>query len=91
MMIICYTCTAGHTALLVFAHNYILLLGSGFLGCNVPTNQYIINWVEALQLIAWVQETTAVQLQCNGCACGYSKSTYWGCNGTLGTNTVCAI
>jgi len=39
MMIVCYTHTAGHTALLVFAHNYILLLGSGFLSCNVPTNQ----------------------------------------------------
>jgi len=39
MMIICYTCTAGHTALLMIAHNYILLLGSGFLGCNVHINQ----------------------------------------------------
>ena len=54
MMIICYTCTAGHAALLVFAHNYnyfVTRVWFPWLQCTYQP--IIINWVEALQLVAW--------------------------------------
>jgi len=52
-MISCYTCTAGHTALLVFAHNRTLFTRVWFPWLQCICQQVIINWVVALQLVAW--------------------------------------